>query len=63
MEAKVLQDTHAEKLKQVELEMLQTQWPICKAEALVGPLANKLTEVDAQTSLEPLLEAKPRWLS
>ena len=38
--------------------MLETQWPMCKAEAQVDPLANKLTKADAQTSLEPLVEEK-----
>ena len=31
---------------------------MCKAEAQVDPLANKLTKADAQTSLEPLVEEK-----
>ena len=47
VEAKILEDTHGEKLKEVKLEMLETQWPMCKAEAQVDPLANKLTKVDA----------------
>ena len=47
VEAKILEDTHGEKLKEVKLEMLETQWPTCKAEAQVDPLANKLTKVDA----------------
>ena len=54
VEAKILEDTHGEKLKEVKLEMLETQWPMCKAEAQVDPLANKLTKVDAQTSLRCL---------
>ena len=58
VEAKILEDTHCEKLKEVKLEMLETQWPMCKAEAQVEPLANKLTKVDAQTSLKPLIEVK-----
>ena len=31
---------------------------MCKAQAQVDPLANKLTKVDAQTSLKPLVEVK-----
>ena len=58
VEAKILKDTHGKKLKEVKLEMLKTQWPMCKAEAQVDPLANKLTKVDAETSLKPLLEVK-----
>ena len=58
MEAKILEDTHGEKLKEVKLEMLETQWPICKAEAQVDSLANKLTKVRAQTSLKPLVKKK-----
>ena len=58
VEAKILEDTHGEKLKEVKLEMLETQWPMCKAEAQVDSLANKLTKVDAQTSLKPLVEVK-----
>ena len=60
--AKVLADTHGEKLKKVELQILETQWPMCKAEALVEPLANKLTEVQTQTSLETLVEVKAKAL-
>ena len=41
---------------------METQWSMCKAEALVDPLANKLTEVDAQTSLETLVEVKAKAL-
>ena len=58
VEAKILEDTHGEKLKEVKLEILETQWPMCKAEPQVDPLANKLTKVDAQTSLKPLVEVK-----
>ena len=46
MEAKVFADTHGKKLKEVELQILETQWPMGKAEALGDPLANKLTEVE-----------------
>ena len=58
MEAKILEDTHGEKLKEVKLEMLETHWPMCKAEAQVDSLANKLKKVDAQTSWKPLVEVK-----
>ena len=58
VEAKILEDTHGEKLKEVKLEILETQWPMCKAEPQVDPLANKLTNVDAQTSFKPLVEVK-----
>ena len=58
MEAKILEDTHGEKLKEVKLEMLETHWPMCKAEAQVDSLANKLTKVRAQTSLKPLVQKK-----
>ena len=45
VEAKILEETHGEKLKEVKLEMLEKkQWPMCKAEAQVDPLANKLTK-------------------
>ena len=43
---------------------METQWSKCKAEALVDPLAIKLTiEVDAQTSLETLVEVKAKALA
>ena len=35
-------DTHGEKLKAIQLHMLKTQWPMCKADAHVFALANKL---------------------
>ena len=35
-------DTHGEKLKAIQLHILETQWPMCKADAHVFPLANKL---------------------
>ena len=62
MEAKVLADTHGEKLKELELQTLKTQWPMFKAEALVDLSANKLTEVDGQTSLETLVKVKAEAL-
>ena len=55
-------DTYGEKVKEVELQTLGREWPMCKAEALVDPLANKLTEVDAQTSLETLVKVKTKAL-
>ena len=58
VEAKILEDTHGEKLKEVKLEISETQRPMCKAEPQVDPLANKLTKVDAKTSLKPLVEVK-----
>ena len=58
VEAKILQDTHGEKLKEIKLEILETQWPMCKAEPQVDPLANKLKKENAQTSLKTLLEVK-----
>ena len=35
-------DTHGEKLKAIQLHILETQWPMCKVDAHVLPLANKL---------------------
>ena len=55
-------DTHGEKLKELELQTLKTQWPIFKAEALIDSLANKLTEVDGQTSLVTLVKVKAEAL-
>ena len=55
-------DTYGEKVKEVELQTLEREWPMCKAEALVDPLAHKLTEVDAQTSLETLVKVKTKAL-
>ena len=49
VEGKVLTDTHVEKLKELELQTLKTQWPMCKAERLVDPSTNKLTEVDGNS--------------
>ena len=45
-------DTYGEKVKEVELQTLGRQWPMCKAEALV----------DAQTSLETLVKVKTKAL-
>ena len=33
VEGKVLVDTYGEKLKEIELHMLQSQWPMCKIDA------------------------------
>ena len=62
METKVLTDTQGEKLQEVEIQTLKTQWKMCKAEALVDLLANMLTEVDGQTSLETLVKVKAEAL-
>ena len=62
MEAKVFADTHGKKLKEVELQILETQWPMGKAEALGDPLANKLTEVEPQSYLENRVEVKAEAL-
>ena len=35
-------DTYGEKLKAIQLHMLETQWPMSKADAHVLPLPNKL---------------------
>ena len=35
-------DTYSEKLKAIQLHILETRWPMCKADAPVLPLANKL---------------------
>ena len=35
-------DTYGEKIKAIQLHILQTQWPICKADAHILPLPNKL---------------------
>ena len=35
-------DTYSEKLKAIQLDILQTRWLMCKADAHVLPLANKL---------------------
>ena len=58
MQAKALADTHSKKQKEVELQILETEWPTCKTDTLVDPLPNKLTEDKAQTSLETLAEIK-----
>ena len=62
MEAKALADTHSEKQKEVELQILQTEWPTCQTDTLVEPLPKKVTEEKAQTSLETLAEIKAEAL-
>ena len=51
-------ETQGEKLQEVEIQTLKTQWPMCKAKALVDLLPNMLTEVNGQTSLETLVKVK-----
>ena len=62
MEAKVLADTQGEKLQEVKIQTFKTQWKMCKEEALVNLLANMVTEVDGQTSLETLVKVKAEAL-
>ena len=62
MDAKVLAETQGEKLQEVEIQTLKTQWPMCKAEALVDLLPNMLTEVHGQTSLQTLVKVKAEAL-
>ena len=54
--------TQGEIPKEVELKISETQWPMCKAEAQVEPMPNKLKKVDTQTSLESLVEVNPKAL-
>ena len=69
-------DTHGEKLKGIQLHILETQWPMCKADAHVFPLANKLenntlgntllkveAEVLVVTQVEMLAEMKVQTLA
>ena len=62
MQAKALADTHSEKQKEVELQILGTEWPTCATDTLVDPLPKKVTEEKAQTSLETLAEIKAEAL-
>ena len=55
-------ETQGEKLQDVEIQTLKTQWPMCKAEALVDLLPNMLTQVHGQTSLENLVKVKAEAL-
>ena len=50
-------DTNGEKLKKVQLHILETQWPMCKADAHVNPLANKLENNTLGNTL-PKVEAE-----
>ena len=65
-------DTHGEKLKAIQLHILETRWPICKADAHILPLANKLenntllkveAEVLAVTQVAMLAEVKVQTLA
>ena len=65
-------DTHGEKLKGIQLHILETRWPICKADAHILPLANKLEnntllKVEAQvlvvTQVAMLAEVKVQTLA
>ena len=65
-------DTHGEKLKAIQLHILETRWPICKADAHILPLANKLEnntllEVEAEvlvvTQVAMLAEVKVQTLA
>ena len=55
-------ETQGEKLQEVEIQTLKTQWPMCKAEALVDLLPNMLTDVHGQTCLQTLVKVKPEAL-
>ena len=65
-------DTHGEKLKAIQLHILETRWPICKADAHILPLANKLenntllkveAEVLVVTQVAMLAEVKVQTLA
>ena len=65
-------DTHGEKLKAIQLHILETRWPICKADAHILPLANKfenntLLKVEAEvlvvTQVAMLAEVKVQTLA
>ena len=55
-------DTQGEKLQEVKIQTLKTQWKMCKEKALVDLLAIMVTEVDGQTSLETLVKVKAEAL-
>ena len=55
-------DTQGEKLQEVEIQTLKTQWPMCKAEARLHLLPNMLKEVYGETSLETLVKVKTEAL-
>ena len=69
-------DTHGEKLKGIQLHILETQWPMCKADAQFFPLGKKLenntlgntllkveAEVLVVTQVEMLAEVKVQTLA
>ena len=65
-------ETYGEKLKAIQLHILETRWPICKADAHILPLANKLEnntliKVEAQvlvvTQVAMLAEVKVQTLA
>ena len=65
-------DTNGEKLKAIQLHILETRWPICKADAHILPLANKLenntllkveAEVLVVTQVAMLAEVKVQTLA
>ena len=65
-------DTHGEKLKAIQLHILETRWPICKADAHILPLADKLenntllkveAEVLVVTQVAMLAEVKVQTLA
>ena len=65
-------DTYGEKLKAIQLHILETRWPICKADAHILPLANKLenntllkveAEVLVVTQVAMLAEVKVQTLA
>ena len=55
-------DTHSEKQKEVELQILGTEWETCETDTLVDPFPKKVTEEKAQTSLETVAEIKAEAL-
>ena len=62
VEAKVLAETHCAKLEEVELQIPETQWSLCKADAHVEPLPKKQKKAEAQTSLHTLVKVKAEEL-
>ena len=65
-------DTYGEKLKAIQLHILETRWPICKADAHILPLADKLenntllkveAEVLVVTQVAMLAEVKVQTLA
>ena len=62
VKTKVLGETHCEKLKEVELQIPETQLSMCKADAHVEPLPKNLKKSEAQTSLHTLVKVKAKQL-